>query len=92
MYFGGSNEIIINSTNIIDALNRAEQSLGDFSPEQEIEFVSEYVFQIIAHEYNHHIAYSYLNSRFADASQNQYFQSNPQSVDVKNTVKPETEN
>ncbi len=82
VYFGGTNEIFINSMNIIEGLNKAQQSIGNFTQQQEIEYVAEYVFQIIAHEYNHHMAYTYLNSRFTEAVPS-LFGETPVYVDVK---------
>lgn len=86
VFLGATNQIFINSTNIINSLEQIRRNIGGFGEVQaEIEFVAEYVFQIIAHEYNHHMAYTYLNSRFNPTTGSSFtgFTSQPTYVDVK---------
>lgn len=88
VFLGSSNQIFINSSNIISMFRQVKSMLGSFnSKEEEIEYIAEFVFQIIAHEYNHHMAYIYLNSRSNELkTQHQMFNKPATYVDVKGSV------
>lgn len=80
VYFGATNQIYVKSQNIIKGVKKYKQNNPFASNQQIIEYAAEFVFQVVAHEYNHHLAEVYLNSRFNDKT---YFASAPQVVKDK---------